>query len=196
MLELSAPIEVQLDAYEHDAGAPNPFGLGISAMPPGALVQLAGWENFSEVVEPALRALGFSGLGDCKTARTTGVSICYRLARDRILLRSDDAARLAQATRTLSATEVAVLDLSHARWVLRLEGTRTPDLLARLAPLDFGPSAFPVGSFAQTGINHIGVLVHRHTAERYDVLVPYTWMDSIWKMDAIRLARTGVKTVR
>ena len=193
MLELSAPIEVQSNAHGHDAGALNPFGVEISAMPPGALVQLAGWENFSEVVEPMLRALGFSGLGDCKNARTTGVSICYRLTRDRILLRSDDAERLAQATRTLSATEVAVLDLSHARWVLRLEGTRTPDLLARLAPLDFGPSAFPVGSFAQTGIDHVGVLVHRQTAERYEVLVPYTWMESIWKMDEIRLARTGVK---
>jgi heterotetrameric sarcosine oxidase gamma subunit len=195
MLELNSPIENQLESKEHD-GAPNALLSGISASPPGALVQLAGWGNFSEVVRPTLRALGFSGLGDYKTARTAGAFVSYRLAPDRILLRSDDATGIAEMISTLPETEVAVLDLSHARWVLRFETTTAAELLARLAPLDFDLSAFPVGSFAQTGINHIGVLIHRLRAERFDVLVPYTWVDSIWKMDAVRLARTDNKAVR
>jgi methylglutamate dehydrogenase subunit D len=195
MLEMNSPIENQADSKEHD-GAANTSLPGISASPPGALVQLAGWSNFSEVVGPPLRALGFIGLGDYKTARTAGAFVCYRLARDRLLLRSDDVAGLAEMMNTLRETEVAVLDLSHARWVLRIEKTAAAELLARLAPLDFDLSAFPVGSFAQTGINHVGALIHRLRAERFDVLVPYTWMDSIWNMDAIRLARTDINAGR
>jgi heterotetrameric sarcosine oxidase gamma subunit len=195
MLEMNSPIENQTDSKEHD-GIPNASLSGISASPPGALVQLAGWSNFPEVVGPTLRTLGFSGLGDYKTARTAGAFVCYRLARDRILLRSDDATGLAEMMSTLRETEVAVLDLSHARWVLRFERTTAAELLARLAPLDFDLSAFPVGSFAQTGINHVGVLIHRLRAERFDVLVPYTWMDSIWKMEGVRLTRTDISAGR
>jgi methylglutamate dehydrogenase subunit D len=195
MLELNSPIENQLDSKEHD-GAPNAPLTGISASPPGALVQLAGWGNFSEAIGPTLSALGFSGLGDYKTARTAGAFVCYRLAPDRILLRSDDATGIAEMMSTRPEAEVAVLDLSHSRWVLRFETTTAAELLARLAPLDFDLSAFPVGSFAQTGINHVGALIHRLRAERFDVLVPYTWMDSIWNMDAIRLARTDINAGR
>jgi heterotetrameric sarcosine oxidase gamma subunit len=187
MLELSTPIAAHVIAAEYDRGALDPSALVFSAAPPGALVQLAGWSNFSDAAEPALRTLGLSGLGDYKSARTVNASICYRLERDRLLLRSDDAGRLRRATDTLSLTEVAILDLSHARWVLRIEGTFASDLLARLAPLDFDLSAFPAGSFAQTGIHRVGVLVHRLAAERFDVLVPYTWMDSIWKICAANL---------
>jgi heterotetrameric sarcosine oxidase gamma subunit len=79
---------------------------------------------------------------------------------------------------------------------LRIERTAAAELLARLAPLDFDLSAFPVGSFAQTGINHVGVLIHRLREEWFDVLVPYTWLDSIWNMDAVRLTRTDINAGR
>ena len=58
MLEMNSPIENQADSKEHDGAATTSLP-GISASPPGALVQLAGWSNFSEVVGPPLRALGF-----------------------------------------------------------------------------------------------------------------------------------------
>jgi heterotetrameric sarcosine oxidase gamma subunit len=187
MLELRTPVAAQFAATSHEGAAPDSSDPTISAAPPDALVQLAGWETFSEAAEPALRILGFSGLGDYKTARIVDGSICYRLARDRILLRSSNTVRLLQATSSLPSTVVACLDLSHARWVMQIEGARAPDLLARLAPLDFGVAAFPVESFAQTGIDHVGVLIHRRAVEHFEVLVPYTWMDSIWRMSVASL---------
>lgn len=188
MLELKTPIGAQFAvAAAHTGAAPDPSAVKLTAASPGALVQLAGWGTFAEAVEPALRILEFAGLGDYKTARIADGSICYRLARDRVLLRSNNIERLMRATSWLPPADVASLDLSHARWVLQVEGARAPDLLARLAPLDFSLPAFPVESFTQTGIDHVGVLVHRRTAERFEVLVPYTWMDSIWRMSVASL---------
>jgi heterotetrameric sarcosine oxidase gamma subunit len=187
MLELRTPVGAQFPATSHEGAAPDSSAATISAAPPGALVQLAGWETFSEAAEPGLRILGFSGLGDYKTARIADGSICYRLARDRILLRSSNTVRLVRATSFLPSTAVACLDLSHARWVLQIEGAHATDLLARLAPLDFSLVAFPVESFAQTAIDHVGVLIHRRTVERFEVLVPYTWMDSIWRMSVVSM---------
>jgi heterotetrameric sarcosine oxidase gamma subunit len=188
MLELRTPIGGQFAAAAaHEGAAADPSAVKISAAPPGALVQLAGWETFAEAAEPALRILGLSGLGGYKTARIADGSICYRLAHDRILLRSNNTVQLVRATSVLPSTTVSFLDLSHSRWVLQFEGARAPSLLARLAPLDFSLAGFPVESFAQTAIDHVGVLIHRRTVECFEVLVPYTWMDSIWRMSAANL---------
>jgi heterotetrameric sarcosine oxidase gamma subunit len=56
------------------------------------------------------------------------------------------------------------------------------DLLARLAPLDVSLPAFPVGTFAQTGIHHVGVLLRRISAEIFEILIPVTWAATIWEL--------------
>ncbi len=56
------------------------------------------------------------------------------------------------------------------------------DLLARLAPLDVSLPAFQVGTFAQTGIHHVGVLLRRTSAETFEILIPVTGVATIWKL--------------
>jgi heterotetrameric sarcosine oxidase gamma subunit len=56
------------------------------------------------------------------------------------------------------------------------------DLLAHLAPLDVSLPAFPVDTFAQTGIHHVGVLLRRTSAETFEILIPVTWAATIWEL--------------
>ncbi|MEM7506066.1 MAG: hypothetical protein AAF415_04915 [Pseudomonadota bacterium] len=53
-----------------------------------------------------------------------------------------------------------LLDLSHARTVIRIEGIEMPALMARQVPLDLRPSAFPDGSVATTSLDHVAVTLH------------------------------------
>ena len=76
--------------------------------------------------------------------------------------------------------EGAVVELTHARTRLFVEGAMAPEVLSRGAPIDFHDSAFPVGAFAQTGIHHTGVLIHRVSAERYEIDTLRTFALTLW----------------
>jgi len=76
--------------------------------------------------------------------------------------------------------EGAVVDLTHARTRLYVEGEMAAEVLCRGAPIDFHDGAFPVGSFAQTGIHHTPVLIHRVDAQRYEIDALRTFALTLW----------------
>lgn len=155
--------------------------LVLSEQALGALWQIAGWRDFTAAAEPVLAALGFTGLGDHGLARASAGTECYRIAPDRIWLRCPDAEILLAALGAAPSGRLAPLDLSHARTVIRASGAAVVELMARLAPLDFAPAAFPVGGFAQTGIHGVPVLIHRRFEATFDLLIPVTWAGSLWE---------------
>lgn len=59
----------------------------------------------------------------------------------------------------------AVVDQGDAWCVVRLEGRRAEDVLARLVPLDLRDRAFPDGSVARTLVGHVSAAVLRRGAE-------------------------------
>jgi heterotetrameric sarcosine oxidase gamma subunit len=81
---------------------------------------------------------------------------------------------------TVPDAEGAVVELTHARTRLYLEGPDAPEVLSRGAPLDFHDSAFPVGAFAQTGIHHTPVLIHRVGQQRYEIDALRTFALTVW----------------
>ena len=54
-----------------------------------------------------------------------------------------------------------VVDLGHARTVIRVEGPNWRDLMARMVPLDLREQTFPVDAVAASGLHHMGVTLHR-----------------------------------
>ena len=74
----------------------------------------------------------------------------------------------------------AVLDLSHSWTVIRVEGARAPDLMARAAPLDLRPRAFPEGSVATSAIHHVSVTVDAR-AGGFDLYCPRGFALSLWE---------------
>lgn len=175
MLEPRSPI-TSVKAVTGDAQS----RLCLSERPPGALMQIAGWSDLATAAAPCLSKLDLDGLGDYQHARKAGSAIAYRIAPDRLLLRHSDRAALLTAGQALDPETTCSLDLSHARWVLGIEGPAAPGLLARLVPIDCDPAVFPVGRFVQTAIHHVGVLLHRYAEEQWELLVPVTWAQSLW----------------
>ncbi len=173
MLEVRSPI-----AVSKPAPSPRKAQLSLSEKAPGALIQIAAWGDVEAALTPALKELGFSGLGGYQEIQGTGEILAYRTAPDRILLRHPGS--LSAVAKTLDPELACSLDLSHARWVFGIEGTAGPDLLARLLPIDCTAEIFAIDHFAQSALHHVGVLLHRRAETRWELLVPVTWAQSLW----------------
>ncbi|WP_052730468.1 hypothetical protein [Sphingomonas sp. SRS2] len=149
------------------------------------LTQLAGWDRFEEVADALLHPFSLSVPRDYRRPIRRDMDSIWRTAPDRALILS------AKPLGLESSGDIAVLDLSHARRRLIVEGPGAGDLLSRVMALDFSEQAFPVGSFAQGSLHHVGVLVDRHAADRFDLLVPTTWAKSLIDLMADHLRRAS-----
>lgn len=59
----------------------------------------------------------------------------------------------------LEAGDGTLLDLGHARTLLRVEGPAAVELMARMAPLDFRAHAFPDGTVATSAIHEVAATI-------------------------------------
>jgi len=87
-----------------------------------------------------------------------------------LLIGQDDQApgdRVALLRQHVGADIGAVLDLSHARVRVSVQGEKAVDTLSKLYALDFRPAAFAKDSFALTGHHHIPCLLHRLDAQHF-----------------------------
>lgn len=134
-----------------------------------------------------LQKLGFADIGDFHQCREQNDKQLFRIAPDRVLITVDDAFDLP------NASYLASLDLSHARTRIVIEGPAAEQIMARLASIDSRENAFPCDGFVQTGIHHIGVLIHRTAAQRFEILVPVTWARSVWEVITLNATPFGYK---
>lgn len=75
----------------------------------------------------------------------------------------------------------AVVDLSHARTLLRISGPRARAALAKGLPIDLHPRAFRPGDAAATAAAHVPVQLWQvDEAPTYDLAVPRTLALSFW----------------
>ncbi len=162
------------------APTPEETGVTLSEKRIAALGQIAGWADFEAAAAPALERLGLAGVGDFRTAQAGKDCTAYRTAPDRILIRHSNRDMLIAALAEVDRSIGTVLDLSHSRSRFTLTGPAAEGVLSRVATLDFHPHAFPPGCFAQTGIHHVAVLIHRVAADHFDLLVPVTWAASTY----------------
>lgn len=159
--------------------------VAISEAEVGYLTQLAGWDNFERAGGDALRAQGLSLPAGFRRPVRRGLTTVWRIAPDRVLVRSDTTLSFN------SSPDLAVLDLSEARICATLEGPGVAGLLSRVIALDFSEGAFPIGTFAQTALHHVGVLVDRGERDTFTVLMPTTWATSLTSLLADHLAKAA-----
>jgi len=182
MPEIRSPLSAFIKPGEYGGAADKGVELVLSEQAPGTLVQLAGWRDFAEVSASALVSLGFDGLGDYRTVRMAADALCFRIAPDKLLFLHQDREVLFSSFKKLDPARTPIIDLSHARWIVEVEGRVAEALLARLAAIDFSLSVFPEGTFMQTGIHHVGVLIHRISVEKFQIFVPVSWVGSLWEL--------------
>jgi heterotetrameric sarcosine oxidase gamma subunit len=155
--------------------------VNLREVPVGYLTQLAGWNNFVPFSAELLRGSSLALAADYRIPWRGNDSVVWRIAPDRVLIRSNTPFVFA------STTELVTLDLSQARVRLHLEGPGTPGLLSRLAAIDFSETSFPVGSFVQAGIHHVGVLIDRPGQLEFELFIPTTWAGSLVELIAAHL---------
>lgn len=172
MLDKLSPLK--LSQKEGRYGASGNAGVLLGSRALRGLWQIAGWEDFETSVAPLLQTHELADGGTYRRAVRSKQRTSFRIAPDRILIEcSDDLEQFA-------SDQLMVLDLGHARTVITLEGHAARDILSQLIAIDFSPSVFAPGEFVQTGIHHVGVLIHCTGENSFDIQVPVTWAVSIW----------------
>lgn len=69
----------------------------------------------------------------------------------------------------------AVLDLSHARVRVHVQGPKTVATLGKLFALDFRDAAFPVGALQLSGHHHVPCSLHRVGQDHFDLYMLSTY---------------------
>jgi heterotetrameric sarcosine oxidase gamma subunit len=77
-------------------------------------------------------------------------------------------------------TSVFITELSSSRTRIEISGSPAREVLAKCAAIDFHKSEFKPGTFAQTGIHHVPVLIHCVASEIFHLYVLRTFALSIW----------------
>lgn len=168
------PLESKIIAGHY--GAYGETGIVFGRRRLRSLWQIAGWDDFDTTSTALLRKLGLPGPGNFRQSQQNGETTSWRIAPDKLLL---------EGPATLPVTQkqdLVMLDLSHARIAITLYGPAARDLLMQVIAVDMEAGAFTPGEFLQTGIHHVGVLVHCLESERFEVIVPVTWAETIWEL--------------
>ena len=118
-----------------------------------------------------------------KTGDTQAASLglAMRTGPEELMIVSDDAAQpasretVAALRQHVTADVGSVLDLSHARGRIRIEGERCVDALSKLFALDFRKDAFPVGKLKLSSHHHVPCAMHRIGSTGFDVYVFTTY---------------------
>jgi methylglutamate dehydrogenase subunit D len=134
-------------------------------------------------LSPLVRSITGAALPDsnCEVAHC-GPHSLYRIAADQywvVSLEEGVGRALAQAMPPELGTVTA---LSGARVCLRLEGEAARAVLAHHVALDLDLEQFPSGRFAQTGIDHAGVLLDRRGHECFELYMLSTFAASAWDL--------------
>lgn len=134
----------------------------LSELPSPWITSIAPFAGKDRAAAAALRALGLDWPAACE-AVTQGDAACLWSGRRQSFLVNVDPAGLDGIA--------ALTDQSDAWARMRLSGVAAEAALARLVPLDLHLAAFPVGSVARTGLNHMMAMLHRSGEAAFDIMV-------------------------
>ncbi len=189
MPEIRSALSSQLKIGSYGAMQDLP-GLILREQHPGTLFQIAGWDTFEHDIKPLLEQYSFSDIGNYRQVQNKGNNWCFRIAPDRVMIRDTSGAGRAPE---VDDQTLAVIDQSHARTIIQMQGTEVEAVLSRLAPIDFSVAAFPPANFVQCGIDHVNVLIQRVSEDCFELFIPYTWASSVWQVIGINAAQFGYR---
>lgn len=102
--------------------------------------------------------------------------------------------RLAEDLQSTLKEFASISDQSSGRAVLRLEGPKVRDCLAKGLAIDLDPRVFLDGSAATSAISHMGALLWRQ-GEAYNISVFRSFAGSFWHWLEASAAEYGLETV-
>ncbi|WP_246752871.1 sarcosine oxidase subunit gamma family protein [Sinorhizobium sp. BG8] len=96
----------------------------------------------------------------------------------------------AQAIDDLGAAlsgKAAIVDQSHGRVRILIEGEAVEAVLAKGMPVDLAPSNFPVGKSVTTMIGHLSTHVTRMQDNAFEIIVTRSFAETLWE-DLVTMA--------
>lgn len=139
------------------------------------LWQLAAWaDTIDSVAEGTAKDIGVAEApGFCRAAGDS----------DKAMLRIEPLKfwLFGAEARSDSSDRSVVLDLSHSRTHLRIEGKCARNVLNSFLPLDLRESSFPINTVASSAIHHVGVTLWR-SEKGFELFVPRGFVVSVWEL--------------
>jgi len=147
------------------------------------VVQVGVFGGGASAVTPLVRSITGAALPDSNCEVTEGgPHRLYRIAADQYWLVSLEESAGRALEQAMPPDSGTVTVLSGARVCLRLDGAAASAVLAHHVALDLDLQEFPPGRFAQTGIDHAGVLVDRRGRECFELYLLSTFAASAWDL--------------
>jgi heterotetrameric sarcosine oxidase gamma subunit len=152
----------------------------VTTRGPLDIVQVAGFGDPAETAARLSKHLSLTITATPNRAVTAGdLTVLWHGPGQWLVVRPPSAAPLADELAALFGDEVAVVDLGHARTVLRFEGEGVRDVLARGTSVDLRAAHFAAGACALTALGKIGALLHAVGPNTIDVYVARSYAQAL-----------------
>jgi heterotetrameric sarcosine oxidase gamma subunit len=136
------------------------------------VVQVAALGDAATIAERLTEHFGLAITGTPNGTATAGaLTVLWHGPAQWLVVRAPAAAPLADELMRLCGDAAAVVDLGHARTVLRLAGPGVRAVLAKGTSIDLRPGRFGPGACALTALGKIGAFLHAVAPETIDVYV-------------------------
>lgn len=175
MVEQSLPPRVSALAAHYSPIVNADAGVTLAEVPGLVLWQLALWPDSLQGVASSI-ACGF-GIGSVPAFGEVQTKESVAMLRIEPLKFWVIGASLTD----IDATQGAVLDLSHSRTHVRLNGQYAKKVLNSFLPLDLREKSFPVNSIASSAFHHVGVTLWR-SEHGYELFIPRGFAVSIYEL--------------
>jgi sarcosine oxidase subunit gamma len=150
-------------------------------MPQRQIVSMIARRDGLETLRSAIRERFKVDLQDKPVlVRGSDVSFLWCGHQQWFAMADGDTADLSSTLRQQIGTSASLSDQSDSRLIVELSGSATRGILAKLAPIDFHPRAFPVGATALTSLEHVGCQITRTGDEpTYELMAFRSFADSV-----------------
>lgn len=184
MPEIRSALAAVYESGIFGAAVPRP-SVSIKECRVGDLVLVSAWPDTFDAVCRLLSQELETQMPETYRCSVVGVKCSvFMVAPRRLLICADDAGLGPKLAARFTTDQAVVSELGHSRTLIRLEGPETRALLSRGLPVDFDPSVFPRGAFAQSAIHHIWLLIHNVSPDDhhgvFDIYVPRAFAVSFW----------------
>lgn len=139
------------------------------------LSQITAWpDSFNAMAEKTAKALGIEKTPLPSQAVFTKHGTIFHIEPQKFLILADECPEL-------NSNQAAMLDLSHSKTHIRIQGIKSVELLNRYISLDLRDKSFPVGTAVSTSFHHIGITLWR-SQTGYEMLLPRSFSESLWDL--------------
>jgi heterotetrameric sarcosine oxidase gamma subunit len=168
--------------------APGP-PLILRARGPLEIVQVAAFHAPAATAERLSKHFGLAVAVTLNRAVVAGgLTVLWHGPGQWLIVRTPAMPPLVDALAGVLGDGAALVDLGHARTVLRFEGESVGDVLAKGTSIDLRPTQFAPGACALTALGKINALLHAVAPAVVDVYVPRSYAQALieWLEHAAR----------